>query len=586
MADYGENKMKPFEFRIPISRRIRAFRFVLLMAAVCLRTSFVMAGPATYDITHYGALGDGSTKCTAAIQAAVEAASSAGGGTVTVPPGTFISGTIWLNSNVNLRLEPGAVLKGSPDMADYRVNGVVYGLIRAEEAENVTISGSGEINGNGTRFMSATEPHISSDFDKTATRQGEDFMSPRFGFKDGPMKISPRPGMMAVFQRCENVTLDGVAFRDSPSWTIRFGDCDGVLVRGISIINNLLVPNSDGVHCTTSRNVRISDCDIRAGDDAIIVTGFGDEDGAPPRTFEPNTPYSRRDIGNKTGFAENVAVTNCLLQSRSAGIRVGYGDHSIRNCVFQNIVIYGSNRGIGVFSRDRGSIENILFSDVLIETRLHSGHWWGKGEPIHVSAIPQKKEIPCGRVRNVRFSNVIAESETGIVVWGQAVDAIEDLVFEDVQLAVRSGPLSASYGGNFDLRPALAPEFMVFRHDIPGMFCRFVRGLQVRNFDLRWGEKLESYFTSGIEAEGVQDLLLDGYRGSQSPGRPDAAAVSLSDVCGCTVRNCEAGKGTSVFMRCRNLQSPGLFVDNDLSRARAVFKPENPGFDLSGNRTP
>jgi polygalacturonase len=569
-----------------ISGLVRCIRFMLLTAVIGLGTPAGTADPATYIITDYGALGDGVTKCTAAIQNAVDAASATGGGTVLVPPGTFVSGTLWLKSNVHLHLDAGGVLKGSPAMSDYRTDGVVYGLIRAEEAENLTISGPGEINGNGTHFMSAAEPHLSADFDKAATRQGVDFMSPRFGFEDGPMKISPRPGMTAVFQRCENVTLDGVAFRDSPSWTIRFGDCDGVLVRGISIINNLLVPNSDGVHCTTSRNIRISDCDIRAGDDAIIVTGFGDDDGAEPRTFEPNSEYPTRTIGNKTGFAENVTVTNCVLQSRSAGIRVGYGNNSIRNCLFQNIVIYGSNRGIGVFSRDRGSIDNILFSDIIIENRLHSGHWWGKGEPIHVSAIPQNEKIPCGKVSNVRFRNVIAESETGIVVWGQGKEAIQDLLFEDVQLTVRNGALSRSYGGNFDLRPAYAPQFRVFRHDIPGMFCRFVRGLQIRNFDLRWGEQLESYFTSGIEVESVQDLILDGFRGSQAPGRPDAAAVSLSDIRGCTVRNCEAKQGTSVFLRHRNLQAVGLFVNNDLSGAKAAFEPKDPGFDVSGNRIP
>jgi hypothetical protein len=558
----------------------------MLLAVFICGAAEVAAGPSDYNIEDFGAKGDGKVKCTASIQNAIDAAFNAGGGIVTVPPGNFVSGTLWLKSHVHLHLEAGSALKGSPDMADYMDHGVVYGLIRAENAVNLTITGPGEIDGNGTHFMSPGEPHLSADFDKAVTRQGEDFMSPRFGFEDGPMRISPRPGMMAVFQRCENVTLDGVIFRDSPSWTIRFGDCDGVLVHGITILNNLLIPNSDGVHCTTSRNIRISDCDIRAGDDAVIVTGFGDEDGAPPKTFEPNTDYPLRETGNRTGFAENVTVTNCVLQSRSAGIRVGYGNNTIRNCVCQNIVIYGSNRGIGVFSRDRGSIGNILFSDIIIGNRLHSGHWWGKGEPIHVSAIPQDGKIPCGKISNVRFRNVIARSETGIVVWGHEEGAVRDLVFEDVQLSVLNGGLSGSYGGNFDLRPAFSPEFMVFRHDIPGMFCRFVEGIQIRNFDLRWGDGLEPYFTSGIEAEGVRDLLIDGFRGSQSPIRPDAAAIHLIDVGGCTIRNCEARQGTSVFLKHLGLSDPGLFVNNDLSGAKTVFEPGESGFILSGNRMP
>jgi hypothetical protein len=565
----------------------RAARWLAAMVVIgLLQPAGVLPQSTNYNIVNFGAKNDGSALCTASIQNAIDVAAAAGGGTVLVPPGTFVTGTIWLKSGIHLHLEDGAVLKGSADMADYTKDGAVYGLIRAESARNLTISGPGEINGNGTHFMSATEPHISADFDKASTRQGADFMSPKFGFTDGPMKISPRPGMMAVFQRCENVTLNGVAFRDSPSWTIRFGDCDGVLVRGISIINNLLIPNSDGVHCTTSRNIRISDCDIRAGDDAIIVTGFGDEDGAPPSTFEPNTDYSRREIGNKTGFAENVTVTNCVLQSRSAGIRVGYGDNSIRNCVFQNIVIYESNRGIGVFSRDRGSIEDILFSDIVIENRLHSGHWWGKGEPIHVSAVPQKSEIPCGGIRRVRFRNILAESETGIVVWGHAEELIRDLAFEDVRLEVKEGPLSASYGGNFDLRPASSPEFMVFKHDISGLFARFVTGLDIRNFDLRWGDGLEPFFTSGIEAEHVQNLVIDGFRGAHSPRRPEAGSIALFDAAGVTVRNCEAAAGTVLFLKHQGLSDPGLFVNNDLSKTAQAFSPKKPAFVMSGNRLP
>jgi polygalacturonase len=551
-----------------------------------VRTAVILAQSTNYNIVDFGARKDGATVCTAAIQKAIDTAADAGGGTVLVPPGTFITGTVWLKSNIHFHLEAGAVLKGSPDMADYTQNGTVTGMLRAEGAKNVTLTGPGEINGNGTRFLSPAEPHVSMDFDKPSTRQGDDFMSPKFGFDDGPMKIDPRPDMLLVLLRCENVVLDGAVFRDSPSWTMRIGDCDGVLAHGLSIWNNLLVPNSDGIHCTTSRNVRISDCDIRAGDDAIIVTGFGDESGVGPKAFEPDFDYSRRESGNRTGFAENVTVTNCVLQSRSAGIRVGYGDNSIRNCVFQNLVIYGSNRGIGVFSRDRGTIENLLFSNIVIENRLHSGHWWGKGEPIHVSAVPQNEQIPCGGIRNVRFRNVMAASETGIVVWGNSEGAIRDLAFEDVRLEIRNGRFSASYGGNFDLRPAAAPQARVFKHDIPGLFARFVDGLDITGFDLRWSEGLEPFFTSGIEAERVRNVTIDGFRGSHAPKRPDAGAVSLANVSGVTVRNCAAGEGTAVFLKHQGIEAPGLFVNNDLSGARQAFTPKKPGFTFYGNRMP
>jgi polygalacturonase len=160
--------------------------------------------------------------------------------------------------------------------------------------------------------------------------------------------------------QCEQVANKNVTFRDSPEWCFP-----------------------------------IADCDIRAGDDAIIVTGFRTNVGVGG-DVNIRLDYTAREFGNKTGCAENVTVTNCILQSRSSGIRVGYGINPIRNCVFLNLVIYNSNRGLGVFSRDDGSIENILFSNITIQNRLHAGHWWDNGEPIHVSAIKQDPKIPAG----------------------------------------------------------------------------------------------------------------------------------------------------------------------------------------------
>ena len=145
-----------------------------------------------------------------------------------------------------------------------------------------------------------------------------------------------------------------------------------------------MIPNSDGIHCTASRNIRIVNCNIRAGDDAIIITGFARIENTPGFNSNEQDKYTH---GNKTIYAENIQVSNCHLQSRSSGIRIGYGQHPIRRCIFTNIVIHDSNRGIGVFARDASTIEELVFSNIIIETRLHNGQWWGNGEPIHLSAI-------------------------------------------------------------------------------------------------------------------------------------------------------------------------------------------------------
>lgn len=477
-----------------------------------------------YLITSFGAKDDGKTVNTRFIQQAIDACHDQGGGKVVIPHGEFISGTIVLKSRVNLYLEQGARLIGSPDTSDYMIGDYKHGLIYAYQASQITISGEGEIHGNGTGFHLANKAHMGRDFDRKVTRQGEDYMPEHLFPPEGPISFHSRPGMMLVLHQCEQVDIKNVTFSDSPHWTFRIADCDDVLVSGISIYNNLMIPNSDGIHCTTSRNVRISDCDIRAGDDAIIVTGFGTQAGVDGDIYTKQD-YSTRDWGNKTGYAENITVSNCVLKSRSAGIRVGYGINSIRNCVFSNLVIYESNRGIGIFSRDDGSIENILFSDITIQNRMHSGHWWGNGEAIHVSAVRQNPDRPAGPVKNIRFKNIIIESESGMVIYGSPESPISDLVLENVSLKISAGIHSESYGGNFDLRPVYTSDLGIFEHDIPALYSQHTIGLKVLGLEVKWEGALPAFMTQAIYSRDFTNLTIKDFLGS--PAHSDYAAIEL-----------------------------------------------------------
>jgi hypothetical protein len=517
-----------------------------------------------YNILDYGAKGDGKSINTLAIQKAINKCSQNGGGKVIIPAGDFITGSIQLLSNVELHIESGARLIGSPELDDYQMNGQRHGMIYAYRAVNVTIDGGGEINGQGTLFHINGQAHILKDFDRKYTRQGENYAPDELFPPDGPVRYERRPGMMIVLEQCEQIDIKDITLKDSPVWTIRIADCDDVLVTGISIKNNLLIPNSDGIHCTSSRNIRISDCDIRAGDDAIIVTGFKTDSYFTGDSIIP-PDYVSREIGNKTGYAENVTVTNCVLQSRSAGIRVGYGENSIRNCTFQNIVIYSSNRGIGVFSRDEGSIENILFSNIIIETRIHSGHWWGNGEPIHVSAIAQSDGIPAGIIRNIKFSDIIASSETGIIIYGTSETHCKDISLENIHLTIRKSKLEDSYGGNIDLRPTLSHEEALFSHDIPGIYAVFTDGLTIEDFTLVWEDNLAAYFTNGIYCENFTDLDIIGFKGRQAHTGSEQAAICLKDGSDITIRDFDAEQGCSRFLKTLNLSGKLDLKDNVLN---------------------
>jgi polygalacturonase len=521
-----------------------------------------------FDITGYGAVGDSKTLNTVAINKALSDCAKRGGGTVIVSRGTFRTGPIRMQSNTTLYLEAGAVLKGSSDLNDYLINGKRYGLIFARDANSVAITGRGIIDGSGTAFMdmakTRTGPERFGDFDPNLTRQGLEYMDPKFGTADGPVIPYDRPGRLVTFSLCQNILICDVTITDSPLWTVHFDRCRDVVVSGVRIPNPLVVPNNDGIHCTCCTNVRISDCDISAADDAIAITSIGD-------------PRHNQILGGDLlgpGKTENVTVTNCTLQSRSTALRVGYTGGDIRNCTFSNIVIRESNRGLLVNVRDEASVENLLFSNIIIQTRLHTGHWWGHGEPIQVSAVANEAGMrKLGTIKNVRFSNILAESQSGIVVWGSKNSVIEDLVFDNVKVKINNSPLNASYGGNFDLRTSGDFATAMFKHDIPALYCGNVAGLKICGFTTEWEEGLPDFFNHNIWCQNSSDVEIDGFIGRQAHIGDQRAAILLENVSGATVRNCKAAPGTGVFLQTADLTGPRLFVNNELSNARQAFEP-------------
>jgi polygalacturonase len=478
-----------------------------------------------YNIKDYGAVeGQLSTK---AIQQAVDECSARGGGMVLVPSGRYVTGTIELKSHVNLHLQEGAVLEGSENLQDYTTSDRVHGIIYCYDAQHISITGQGVIDAHGTFFYDTTVNHTYQEFNKQVIRQKDDYMPEGEFYSDGPIKRKVSPGMTVTFYHCSSVVLKDITIKDTPLWAVRFAYCDDVLVSGISIYNNLMVPNSDGVHCTSSRNIRVSDCDIRAGDDAFIVTGFTLDEETPGYNTTEQLKYS---YGNKTGFAENITVTNCTFQSRSAGIRVGYGQHPIRNCVFNNIIIYESNRGIGVFAHDAAPIENLIFSNFVIQTRLHNGQWWGNGEPVHLSAITRFENEPTGTIKNVQFNNITGSSEAGILVYGDKSNSIQSISFNNINLKIVKGKETMAYGGNFDLRPAAEIDKQLYRHDIPGIYALNVNGLEIHDFKLEWGDDLPSFFTDGIECNSVNDLSIRNFTGSANPNSPEGKRERLVET--------------------------------------------------------
>jgi polygalacturonase len=460
------------------------------------------------SITDVGAVGDGKTINTGAIQKVIDSVSSAGGGSVVVPPGVFMSGTLQLRSNITLHIQRGGAIKGTSGLEDYQMNGRRVGLFFAQDVQNVSITGEGTIDGNGDSFMDLDRVKNLENAGTGWTRQKEHFREVKKGIGDGPVVPKDRPYQMIIFSDCKNVSVRDVMITNSPFWTVHFADCDGVIVSGVRIWCNLLVPNNDGVDFTSCSNVLMSDCDIRTGDDCIAITGYSHHFDLP-------------GYKNLRHPCENIAVSNCLLVSRSAAIRIGgFDQNPMRNMTFDNITITNSNRGIGLFARDQGGIENLTFSNMVIDTRLHTGDWWGNGEPIHLSAVRLTKDVPLGRIRNIKFRNILCRGESGMIVYGTAEDVIENVSFEDVTLHIVDSPLNDVAGGNFDLRPALEPAVQLFSHDIPGFYAQYVKNLRVRDFDLSWDSVKQPFFTHGIEVNNFEGLSISSFGGTAAPNNP------------------------------------------------------------------
>jgi polygalacturonase len=487
----------------------------LFVALVCLQVA--RAQSIGLDIRALGAVGDEKTMNTTPIQHAIDSVYRMGGGSVCVPAGVFLSGTLELRSNVDLHLERGAVLKGSANKQDYVLNGKVLGLIFTQNAKNVSITGLGTIDGNGDSFMELGKAKHLENAGVMWTRQGDQFRRVTEGIGDGPVVPKDRPFQMIIFSDCRNVTVRDVLISNSPFWTLHCADCDGVIVSGVRIWCNLLVPNNDGVDFTSCSNVLMSDCDIRTGDDCIVLTGYSHHFDLP----------GFKDLHHDS---ENITITNCTLVSRSSAIRVGgFDQNSMRNYVFSNLTITNSNRGIGIFVRDRGSIENLVFSNIVIDTRLHTGDWWGNGEPIHLSAVRLTKDVPLGKIKNVEFQNIICAGESGILVYGTQESVIEDVAFNGVKFHMKGSKLNALGGGNFDLRPVLDPKLQLFAHDIPGLYAQCVRNLRIEDFDLTWEAMQFPFFTHGIEIRNFDGVKILSYSGSGALGNPKAYPIALYD---------------------------------------------------------
>ena len=289
----------------------------------------------------------------------------------------------------------------------------------------------------------------------------------------------------------------------------------GVRIAGLKIWASLETPNSDGLDITSSRNVEVSDCDIRTGDDAIAITGYSKHFELPGFVGKENP-------------SENITITNCNLQSRSSGIRIGFLDqNSVKNIHVNNVNITNSNRGIGIFVRGQSSLSNITIAQVTIETRLHTGDWWGNGEPIHISAVPGEAGGTLGKISNVTFRDVTCTGENGILIYGSEGSSIEDVQFYNLKMHFTKSKLNAVAGGNIDLRGALGNQ--LFAAPISAIYGQYINDFKFDTVQVTWDEVAADYFEYGMHFDHFDGLELEGITATAAPSAKALPAILLEN---------------------------------------------------------
>lgn len=356
---------------------------------------------------------DGKTKITSKLQKAIDEVSMSGGGRVTLKRGVYLTGPIELKSGVELHIDSTAVLLFSNDIADYpnRTNPRHYetsalprwrnaSMIFADEATNISITGSGTIDCNGDVFV--------------APKTGDTWTGWHF---DRCIKYEESIPRVVFFAGCSDIRVEGVKMIHQPAgWSYWIHDCDRVTFKGCKILADVRYPNNDGIHLNCSRDVHVSDCLIETGDDSIVIR-------ANSRSLRENKP------------CERVYVENCYLRSWSSAVRIGWtNDGVIRDCHFKNITMYDCSNAISCYlpkmkyiinSNDYGRestlVENISFEDIT----MHEIY----GAPIYFYAA-EDPEAQFTGIRDVRFIHVFCHSLEMPYLCGRECGAIENILYD------------------------------------------------------------------------------------------------------------------------------------------------------------
>jgi polygalacturonase len=458
-----------------------------------------------YNVLSAGAIGDGRTLNTRALQAAIDACHARGGGTVFVPAGKYLTGSFSFRDNITLHLDPGAVLLGSQNPADYLVTlnrwegteqSTYSPLLSGNNLKNIALAGRGTIDGQGETWW-------------------EGFRAKKLAY--------PRPRLIG-FADCSNVLIEGVTLVNSPSWTVNPVRCENVNIRSLTIINPPDSPNTDGINPDSCRQVHISDCFVSAGDDCIALKSGVEREQAGPRAP-----------------CRDVTITNCTLARGHGGVVIGSEmSGGVQNVVVSNCIFIGTDRGIRLKSRrGRGGIvqdirvSNLVMTDVLCPLTVNLYYNSGaRGDPVVSDKNPRPVDGSTPSFRHIHLNHITARNVKFAAgfLYGLAEMPLEDITLGDVSISL-DDQANAGY-------PEMADGIDLMQQ----------AGFHVRNARRLLLERVEITGQRGPAIQVADSSLVEiSASGSPTPcnGEP---VVRLSNVRDAIIRNCRAVEGTDTFL--------------------------------------
>jgi polygalacturonase len=380
---------------------------------------------ATFNVRDYGATGDGKTLDTAAIQKAVDAASAAGGGTVLIPGGNFLTGPFTLASSINFHLESNAVLLIDNNISRYPiVNKRYQDAITVDGAHDLQITGEGIIDGQGEAWWNA--------------------------FRQNP-SMTHRPYLIRL-SHCTKLTVSGVTLRNSPMFHLALANCKDVKVQGITIKAPQHAPNTDGID-PSGGNFLIADCNIDTGDDDIAVKPAGGPTPGNRNYIVKNCTFGHGHGmsigGGSANGLDGLTVDNCTFNHTDYGIRIktlrGNGG-LVQNCIYENLKMTSINKCpisiVDYYPESRAPKDPSTEVTKPVDARTPMYH---NITIRNVTAMDCPNAgviygLPEAPIDGLKFINVHVSAETGMKIYHA-----KNVSFSDSTITVQSGPRLTTY---------------------------------------------------------------------------------------------------------------------------------------------